>query len=176
MSTTSLPGPFLSGAWHDRSGFCGMDVLDRPSGTLRRGQDRRLRELAGRARVALDLFTVFAARYEAFPDELVHTRSRELTAIRLLLDRYGLPDPTAGPAVGVCTDAALQAAYDGLLAEGLRSRADVLRVTARLGAELVAMLGRDLPDMDAPDVRYTYQHLLVAAHEQVRLAHMGSGR
>jgi hypothetical protein len=106
----------------------------------------------------------------------VHTLARELAAVRVLLDRYGVWDPTDGLTRGVFADVSLQASYDRLPAEGLCSRADALRVTARLGADVVTLLEPALTDTDAPDVRHTYLHVLVAAHQQVRLAQRWSGR
>lgn len=53
-------------------------------------------------------------------------------AVQALLDRYGIADPTEGKGVGEFRDPAIQALHDELLATGLRSATDALRVGATI--------------------------------------------
>jgi hypothetical protein len=163
-------------SWRDRSGFCGVDVLDQPSGVLDSVQRATLSVVAERCKIAHDLLAEFADRFEAFPAQLVTPRTQELAAVRLLLDRYGMADPTAGRDIGTFRDAATQAEYDRLLAYGGGSRAAALDVTTRLARGTAFLLERALPALTARDVRHTYVHLLVAAHQQVRITQAWGGR
>jgi len=52
----------LTGAWRDRTGFCGVDPLDQPAGSLDLGQREHLRVVAERIRLTHDLLAGFADR------------------------------------------------------------------------------------------------------------------
>lgn len=65
-----------------------------------------------------------------------------MDSVLYLLTAYGLNDPAAGNAVGVFTDANLQALYNDLMAQGTQTLADALRVGA-------AIEEIDILDLDA---------------------------
>jgi hypothetical protein len=162
--------------WRDRAGFCGADPVDRPAGSLGPAQRATLQAVAARCKLGHDLLACFTDRYRVFPDELVVARTRELAAIGFLLTRYGLSDPTVMRRPGVMADAVTQADYDRLVAEGRAGRAAALEVTARLAAATIQMLDLALTGLTAADVRHTYLHLLMAAHQQLRTAQAWSSR
>jgi len=163
-------------SWRDRAGFCGMDLLDQPSGELSDGMKSLLSGLAEHTKLSHDLLAAFTDRYEVFPAQLVGARTRELSAIRLLLGRYGVPDPTAGLPAGKFLRSDMQFRYDRLLGEGMRDRISALAVGTRLADTTVTILDEALRHLDAPDVRHTFLHLVMAAHQQIRLAQAWSGR
>ncbi|RZU53219.1 hypothetical protein EV385_5117 [Krasilnikovia cinnamomea] len=162
--------------WRSCAGFCGLDVVDQPSGVLTAGEGRALRRLAEEVKLGRDLITEFADRYEPFPGRLAWSQVRELLAVRTLLDRYGLSDPTVGLAPGGFTEVAVRARYDGLRAAGRRDRAAALAAVAAHACDVIALLGRDLAATTAPDVRHTCLHVLAAAHQQLRVVQAWSSR
>ncbi len=162
-------------AWRDRPGFCGMDVVDQPSGTLDAAARAELRQFTERAKLARDLATAFADRYAAFPVPFVHAQTMRLTMLRVLLDRYAVDDPTPG-LDGHFPDPAVQAEYDRLLAQGRSGRTAALGVMRGLERRTAADLTTASTRATAPDVRHTYLHLLVAANRQLRAALAWSGR
>jgi hypothetical protein len=163
-------------SWRDRAGFCGMDLLDQPSGSLTADMKVLLGDLAERIKMNHDLLGAFADRHEPFPGQMVGAQTRELAAVRVLLDRYGVPDPTAGLPAGEFVHDGAQFGYDRLLAEGMRDRASALAVVVRLADATVTTLDEALRHLDAPDVRHTFLHLIMTAHQQRRLAHAWSCR
>lgn len=163
-------------SWRDRAGFCGMDLIDQPSGELPDAGKALLGELAERGKLSHDLLAAFTDRFEVFPGQLVGAQTRELAAIRVLLDRYGVPDPTAGRPAGEFARDDTRSRYDRLLAEGTRDRVSALAVGTRLAATTVAILDEALPRLDAPDVRHTLLHLLMASRQQIRLCQAWSCR
>jgi hypothetical protein len=169
--TMMAGGGMMAADWRDRPGFCGMDVLDQPSGTLDAAARAELRQLAERAKLAHDLAAAFADRHAAFPAGFAHAQTMRLIMLRVLLDRYGLDDPTRA-----AYTPAVQAEYDRLLAEGRTGRAAALGVVRRLEQRTVADLSAALERATAPDVRHTYLHLLVAANRLLRAAQAWSGR
>ena len=113
-----------TGAWRDRAGFCAVDALEQPAGTLDLAERARLRALAAHTKVGHDLVAAFADRYAAFPVQLLEAQMRELVAIRLLLSRYGLTDANATLRPGEFAGAEMQRDYDRLLTKGSIGRAE----------------------------------------------------
>jgi hypothetical protein len=65
-------------------------------GTLTDAQKTTLAWMAQEEKLAHDLYTAFAARYDAVVfDHIAAAETQHLTAVRTLLQRYGLSDPTA---------------------------------------------------------------------------------
>ncbi|MGA5302472.1 DUF2202 domain-containing protein [Nucisporomicrobium flavum] len=164
-----MPTAAPSEAWRDRAGFCAPDRAVLPSGPVPPAQVALLIELAQRTKLGHDLLAVFADRYAAFPHS-APSQTRELTALRQLLERHGLADPSAGLGAGLFADPGVQARYDRYLAEGRTGRAAALDVVRRTAAEVVRMLDDARPGLAAPDVRQVCLHILLAAHRQIRVA------
>lgn len=89
------------------------------AGTLTASQRTELARLAEEEKLNHDLYAAFAKAYD-LPvfEHLAVAEANHLQALRTLMDRYGIADPTAGKAAGVFASATVQAAYDRLLAQG----------------------------------------------------------
>jgi hypothetical protein len=152
----------------NRSGLRELAILDEPSGVLTSGQRATLRALAERSKLAHDLVTAFADHYAAFPAQIVEAREHELLAMRSLLARYGVADPTTGRHPGGFAGPGTRSDYRCLLARGSTGLTPALDVTARLASETIVAMTAALSGLGAPDVRHTYLHLLTGAHQQVQ--------
>lgn len=108
----------LDAAWRDRAGFCGVTVLDQPAGSVDLAERAHLRAVAVRIKILHDLLAAFADEYAPFPGELVAAQTRELVAVRLLLQRYAAGDPGADVEPGVVIDAETRHDYERLRARG----------------------------------------------------------
>jgi hypothetical protein len=166
----------LAGGWRDRAGFCGVDTLDQPPGTLDLTQRLHLQAMTARTRLSHDLIAAFADRYGAFPVQLVAAQTRELIALRLLLARYGLIDLNAPLGRGGFADPETSRDYDRLLAQGSASRAAALDAVARVLRESSAVLEPVLLELTPPDVRNVYFQLYAATWRQRRLVQAWTGR
>ncbi|GAA4711657.1 DUF2202 domain-containing protein [Phytohabitans rumicis] len=72
-------------------------ATDVPSGTLTGAQRTTLAAMAEEEKLAHDLYQAFGGRYDADVfDRIAAAETRHLAAVRTLLDRYGIADPTAG--------------------------------------------------------------------------------
>jgi hypothetical protein len=73
-------------------------------------------------KLAHDLYTAFAALYD-LPrfERIAAAETRHRAAVRTLLARYDVVDPSVGAAPGAFADDELQARYDTLLAQGRTS-------------------------------------------------------
>ncbi|WP_405930743.1 DUF2202 domain-containing protein [Streptomyces sp. NBC_00827] len=151
----------------DGNGPCsltGTAATTAPSGTLSAAQKTTLARMAEEEKLAHDLYTVFAARYDARVfDRIATAETRHLYAVRTLLDRYDVTDPTAGKAAGDFTDATVQATYDRLLKQGTASVDGALKAGRAFETDDIAALTKARSGLDAPDVEQVYANLLAAS-------------
>jgi hypothetical protein len=166
----------LDVAWRDRAGFCGVEVLDQPAGSIDLAQRAHLRAVAVRIKIAHDLLAAFADEYAPFPGELVAAQTRELVAVRLLLQRYGAGDPGTGVEPILVTEAETRHDFERLRARGRASRSAALRVVAETLRETVEFLEPMLPRLTAPDVRNVYFQLCTSSLRQLRVVQAWSAR
>jgi hypothetical protein len=135
-----------------------------PSGTLTSAQKAALAGMAEEEKLAHDLYAAFATRYDtAVFDRIAAAETRHLAAVRTLLERYQMADPTAGKAAGRFASATVQATYDRLLEQGSASRQAALGVGVTIEQDDVAALQRALGGLGATDVQQLYTHLLAAS-------------
>lgn len=150
---------------HD--GDCPM-ATTAASGTLTEAQQTTLAAMAEKEKLSVDLYQAFADRYPAaIFDRIAAAEGRHLTALRTLLERYGLADPTAGKAAGQFTTAEVQASYDRLLAQGLTSQSAALDVGQQVEKAGIADLQVALAGLTTPDAQVVYQHLLAASRRHL---------
>jgi hypothetical protein len=137
-------------------------------GTLTEQQKTTLAAMAQEEKLAHDLYAAFAAKYPAVVfDRIAASETRHLTAVRALLDRYGLADPTAGKPAGQFSDPAVQASYDKLLAEGQANQVAALQVGQRVEKADIAELRAALNGLTAADVQQVYTRLLTASQHHL---------
>jgi hypothetical protein len=147
------------------SGDC---LFQAPSGTLTDAQRSELQAGAQEEKLAHDLYTEFAARYDdPVFDRIAAAEANHLAAIRTLLTRYAITDPTAGAAAGRFSDPAVQAGYDDLLAKGAAGERAALEAGRTVEQADIALLEPTLQGMTAPDVQRVYEHLLAASKQHL---------
>ncbi len=89
-------------------------------------------------------------------------------AVKTLLDRYGLDDPTVGNTVGVFTNATLQGLYDQLVAQGSGSLADALIVGATIEDLDIVDLQTQIALTDQSDIQLVYENLMKGSRNHLR--------
>jgi hypothetical protein len=138
------------------------------SGTLTAEQKTTLAAMAEKEKLAHDLYQAFAGKYETVVfDRIAAAETRHLAAVRTLLDRYGLADPTAGKTAGQFASADVQAAYDAYLREGNASLTAALGVGQKVERADIAALEEAQDELEAPDVQAVYRHLLAASQHHL---------
>lgn len=160
-----------------RDGSCGGLAVTEAQGTLTEQQKTTLAAMAQEEKLAHDLYAAFAGSYPAAVfDRIAASETQHLSAVRTLLDRYGLTDPTAGKPAGQFSDPAVQARYDKLLAQGRANQAAALQVGQTVEKADIADLQAALSGLTAPDVRQVYTHLLTASQHHLTAFQNWSGR
>jgi hypothetical protein len=165
--TQQGPGGFGHGPGMG-DGTCPGRGVTAPQGTLTDQQMSTLVAMAQQEKLAHDLYVTFGVRYPApVFAHIAMAESRHLTAVRTLLARYGVNDPTAGTAVGSFSDRSTRATYDRLLARGSTDQTAALRVGQEVERADIADLRRALAGLTAPDVTQLYQGLLAASERHL---------
>ncbi|PWI14439.1 rubrerythrin family protein [Streptomyces sp. Act143] len=151
-----------------RDGSCTRYTALAAQGTLTATQRTTLAGMAEEEKLAHDLYTAFAARYDVRVFErIAAAETSHLTAVRTLLDRYDVTDPTAGKPAGEFTDPAVQATYDRLLKQGEDSLSGALKAGRTVETEDIAALTKALSGLTAPDTRQVYTNLLAASERHL---------
>ncbi|MEU8867437.1 DUF2202 domain-containing protein [Streptomyces umbrinus] len=137
-------------------------------GTLAAAQKATLAGMAEEEKLAHDLYTAFADHYDVRVFErIAAAETQHLTAVRTLLDRYDVTDPTAGNPAGEFTDPAVQATYDRLLKQGEDSLSGALKAGRTVETDDIAALNKALSGLTAPDTRQVYTNLLAASERHL---------
>jgi hypothetical protein len=148
-------------------GNCGGAALA-PQGTLTAAQKATLASMAEEEKLAHDLYTAFAERHDArIFERIAAAETHHLTAVRTLLDRYDVTDPTTDKPAGEFADPAVQATYDRLLKQGEESLSGALAAGRTVETEDIAALSRALPGLTAPDTLQVYTNLLAASERHL---------
>jgi hypothetical protein len=150
------------------AGVCPGLGVTAEQGTLTAEQKSVLASMAQWEKLAHDLYAAFAARHDAVVlDHMTVAEDRHLAAVRTLLQRYGVSDPTAGRPAGTFSDKAVQDAYDALLERGGSSLAAALTVGQQVERDDIVKLTAALDGLSAPDVTQVYTGLLAASERHL---------
>jgi hypothetical protein len=142
----------------------GMGLTNVAGGTVTAEQTTALTEMAAEEKLAHDLYVAFDEKYDATVFSRIATsETKHLDAVRALLGRYEITDPTVGLAAGAFPTDDTQKLYDTLLAQGSVSL-DAAKEAARTVEETdIADLTAATAGVTAPDVLAVYEHLLAAS-------------
>lgn len=99
---------------------------------------------------------------------IANSEATHMDAIGVLLNRYGLADPTAGNGVGEFTNPDLQELYDLLVAQGGRSLADALKVGAAIEEIDILDLQNRLAQTSSADIKLVYGNLMRGSENHLR--------
>ena len=95
--------------------------------------------------------------------EQTHTNS-----VQLMLDSYGIADPTIGLEAGQFNNTDLQALYDQLVAQGSQSLADALKVGAAIEEIDILDLMDTIEHTGQADILRVYENLLKGSYNHLR--------
>jgi hypothetical protein len=111
-------------------------------------------------RLAHDLYTMFADKYQAATfTRIAASEQRHFDAVGVLLDRYGISDPSAGAKSGTYADATLQNLYNTWKASGLKSVTEAYQVGVALEKRDIADLQRMQKETTNTDLDRLYANL-----------------
>ena len=115
---------------------------------------------------------VYAALYEKWGlpvfKNISAAEQTHSDAVKQLLDRYGVEDPAAGNGAGEFTNATLQSLYDTLVAQGILSIADALKVGAAIEEIDILDLEKRMEQTAKADITRVYTNLLKGSENHLR--------
>jgi len=141
------------------AGLNGGCLADAESGTLTDQQKQRLADQAVLEKISHDVYVAFAddtgdPRFE----HIAWSETRHLEAVRTLMDRYEVADPTKGLATGEFSgDAATT--YKEYVDAGSTSTKAALETAREIEQRDIQGLRDAAKGLDAPDVQQVYEHL-----------------
>lgn len=152
-----------------RGGMTGDRESNLPAqGTLTGEQRTTLAAMAEEEKLSHDVYTALASTTgDARFSRVAASESRHLDAVRVLMTRYGVTDPTVGKADGQFTTDSVQKTYDSLIADGKVSLDAALGVGRTVETTDIADLTAALSGLDAADVKTVYSRLLAASQHHL---------
>jgi len=116
------------------------------------------------------MFTLWGQRVF---QNIASSEQTHMDQVKLLLDRYGLADPTLEP--GKFTDPTLQALYDQLIAQGSVSLEEAIKVGVLIEQTDINDLQDRLAQTDNADIQLVYNNLLNGSYNHLS-AFTGGGQ
>lgn len=138
----------------------GIALANLASGTLTNAQRTTLIGMAEEEKLAHDVYVSLASTFPQVVqfERIAGAEAQHLATVRVLLDRYGIDDPTAGLDVGKFSDRDVTALYSNLL-DRATTASNALAVGVTVEAMDIADLDDAMAGLTAPDVLAVYTHL-----------------
>ncbi len=169
MRGGGMMGRGLSGQANAQRGAAGCTTSALPSGTLTDAQRADLVALTGEEKLAHDVYVTLAAKFPTLTQfaRIANSESMHINAMRSILSKYGIADPTAGYAVGEFANATRVAQYKDLVAQATDATS-ALAVGVAIEKLDIADLTNLLKGLTAADVQQVLNNLQRAS--QMHLA------
>lgn len=169
IGMNGMNGTAGPGARRGYRGMAGDPATNLPAkGTLTTAQKQSLAAMAEEEKLAHDVYTALASTSgDARFTRIAASEQRHLDAVRVLLGRYAVNDPTAGKAAGTFSTPTAQSLYSSLVAKGSASDAAALEVGRTIERTDIADLRKVSAGLDAADVSTVYQRLLKASQHHL---------
>jgi hypothetical protein len=126
-------------------------------------------------RMARDLYRLLSQHHDAYrPFGMIAvSEQRHFDAVGVLLERYGVADPSAGLPAGTYADPTLQRLYERLRTAGLRSLHDAYQVGVTVENRDIADLTATLGELGQGDVRAVLTRLREGSRHHLAAFRMG---
>ena len=143
------------------AGSGAQGAITAPMGTLTNAQKAELSAMAEEEKVAHDLYVALSVKYPELRQfaNIAKAELQHLTAVRTVMERYGIADPTTGYAAGEFKTDAFQTLYDDLL-KGATDSTKALAAGIAVEKADIADLKAATIGVTAPDVLQVYGSLL----------------
>jgi len=97
-----------------------------------------------------------------------NSEQTHMDAIKSLIDRYGLADPSEGLGVGEFTNPQLQKLHDDLIEQGSKSEIDALKVGAAIEEIDILDIEKYVQQTNKQDIEIVYENLLKGSRNHLR--------
>lgn len=120
-------------------------------------------------KLARDVYTYLFGIYPIrIFSNIARSEQKHMNAIKILLDRYNIPDPVEGKGLGEFQDPQFAELYQVLIAEGSPTLIDALNVGVQIEEEDIEDLQNALSVVDNKDITNVYLNLLKASGKHLK--------
>ncbi|WP_457741955.1 DUF2202 domain-containing protein [Thermococcus sp.] len=147
----------------------GKFVNSTPSGQLTQEEIDGLLYMVEEEKLAHDVYVTLYQKWglQIF-NNIAQSETTHVNAVRMLLEKYNLTDPTANEPVGVFTNPDIQALYNQLVEMGSKSVIDALKVGALIEETDIIDLQERIDQTDKLDIIATYENLMMGSRNHLR--------
>jgi hypothetical protein len=119
-------------------------------------------------KLARDVYLKLGAQW-SLPifQNISHSEQAHMDAVKVLLDWYGQTDP-ASSEIGIFTNPDLQALYNDLIARGIQSQIEALKVGAAIEEIDILDLQKHLAEADHANIEQVFNNLLNGSYNHLR--------
>lgn len=140
-----------------------------PLQALSTAEAEKLTYLREEEKLAHDVYLQMSFKYDLpIFQNISQSEERHFGALKVLLDRYGLPDPATGKGLGEFANISLQTLYADLINQGTSSLADALRVGMMIEELDIRDLQKALETTDNGDLQMVYGNFLEGSGNHLR--------
>ncbi len=144
-------------------------AVSAPATSLTKEEREGLLFMREEEKLALDVYVVLAKRWGSRPfGNIAQAEQTHMSAVKGLLDQYGLPDPSANLKPGKFNNKELQKMHDDLVRTGSLSRTEALKVGATIEDMDLFDLARWAKLTDKPDILAFYERLAAGSRNHLR--------
>lgn len=144
-------------------------IVSVPAGDLTEAEVKGLLYMREEEKLARDVYlTLYDTWQQPTFQNIASAEQTHMDAVKTLLERYELDDPTAGQDYGEFTNPDLQSLYDQLVAEGNQSLEAALRVGAAIEEIDILDLEKYLAETEQADIQLVYENLLRGSRNHLR--------
>ena len=140
-----------------------------PSGQLTQEEIAGLLYMVEEEKLAHDVYVTLYQKWglQIF-NNIAQSETTHVNAVRSLLEKYNITDPTANEPVGVFTNPDLQALYNQLIEMGSKSVVDALKVGALIEETDIIDLQERIDQTDKLDIIAVYENLMMGSRNHLR--------
>jgi hypothetical protein len=144
-------------------------AMRRGGGTLTAVEKSDLVFMREEEKLARDVYTVLGEKWgNAIFFNIASSEQRHMDAILNLLNKYGVPDPAAGKAVGEFVNVELQQLFNDLIAMGSESALNALKVGGIIEETDVEDIVAAIARTNKTDIRNVYTNLLNGSYNHLQ--------
>jgi hypothetical protein len=148
---------------------CQAAISSIPGQTLDSTEAAGIAYMREEEKLAHDVYATLHAKWGVrIFRNISQSEERHFDTLKLLLDRYELPDPAANKPIGLFQNEGLQELFNSLIAEGESSLTAALKVGAGIEELDIRDLEKAAAATDNNDLKIVYQNLRLASENHLR--------
>ncbi len=140
-----------------------------PAGQLTREEKDGLLYMVEEEKLAHDVYTKLYEKW-GLPifKNIAESETTHVNAVRLLLEKYNITDPTANEGIGQFQNEEIQNLYNQLIEMGMKSEIDALKVGALIEETDIKDLQERIDQTNKADIITVYENLMKGSENHLR--------